>query len=198
MKKFGFFIVLIFSAYLVNSQDFEGGLNVGMTASQVAGDVSSGYNKAGIYAGGFVCYYFDDRNVMLMELNYIQKGSRENPTEDNNYTSYKLNLHYAELPVLYKYIISKHFAVEGGLAYSFFITKKEEYNFQDEVAGKPFNRNNLSFIVGLYYNINQQLRVNIRSNNSILPIRSHASGAKRLFNQGQYNDVLSLGLQIVL
>ncbi len=198
MKKSLIFILMTFFSFLIHAQDFEGGLNIGMTASQVAGDVSSGYNKAGLYAGGFVGYHFDEKNVMLMELNYIQKGSRENPTEDNDFMSYKLNLHYAELPVLYKYIINRHFAVEAGLAYSFFITKKEEYNFQDEVAGKPFNRNNLSFIIGLYYYINEQFRVNIRSNNSILPIRPHTSGATRFFNQGQYNDVLSLGLQIVL
>ena len=66
------------------SQQFGGGLTAGVVGSQVAGDTFSGYNKGGIFAGGFVTLGMGGRSAMQLELAYFQKGSRENPTEENS------------------------------------------------------------------------------------------------------------------
>lgn len=198
MKRIFLAGIISLNLFMVNAQDFEGGIQAGLTASQVQGDITSGYNKAGFYVGAYVNRHISDFSVLQMELNYMQKGSRQTPTEENGYESYKLNLHYAELPLLYKLLLTEKFALEAGLAYGVFITKKELYNGSAAVAETPFNRHNLFFVGGLYYNINERLRVSVRTNNSITPIRPFYSGITRLFNQGQYSDLFSLGLQFTL
>lgn len=198
MRKFILITISVFFISVLNGQDFKGGINLALVGSQVAGDCCSGYHKAGIKVGGYVSYPINRDAMISMELNYVQKGSRQTPTEDNDFQSYKLNLHYAELPFLFQYRIIEQLTAEGGLAYGYFIGKKEEANFQDAVAGKPFNRHNLNFLIGFYYNVTERFRLNLRSNNSILPIRPHTSGATRLFNQGQYSDAICLGVQFEL
>lgn len=177
------------------SQDFKGGITGGLVGSQVAGDCCSGYHKAGLFLGGYVYYELNRSTDLQMELYYIQKGSRQTPDEDNNYQKYVLNLHYAELPVMVRVQLAEKIAADAGLAYAVYITKKEEWNFQDDVSGKPFNRHNLNFIAGIYYLVNDMFRIYLRSNNSITPIRPHVSGATRFFNQGQYSDAICIGVQ---
>ena len=188
--KFKFLIIFIFSVIILNAQEFYGGITAGMTASQVAGDVCSGYDKAGLYAGVYANLKVSKKSVFQLEIDYIQKGSRLVPKEENGYQLYKLNLQYIDVPVLYKYIISKRFTVEIGPVYGVFIKKYEEANFSNELAGKPFNTHNLSVVVGMYYYITDNFMFNLRSSNSVIPIREHTSGATRFFNRGQYNDVL--------
>ena len=188
--KVNFLIIFLLSGFLLNAQEFYGGITAGMTATQVAGDVCSGYDKAGLYAGIYANLKVSKKSVFQLEIDYIQKGSRWVPNEKNDYQSYKLNLQYIDVPVLYKYIISQRFTVEIGPVYGFFIKDYEEANFSNELAGKPFNTHNLSVIVGMYYYITDNFMFNLRSSNSVIPIREHTSGATRFFNRGQYNDVL--------
>jgi hypothetical protein len=200
IKKFLFFGLFISIGILTKAQIFEGGVHIGLTASQVQGDTYAGYNKAGLYLGGYVAYQFSEHSAVQFELDYIQKGSREIPDENETET-YKLNIHYVELPVLYKYLINEKFSVEGGLALGIFISKTEEYNYEEHISEEEFNRFTASLIVGLYYNINEKWRINIRTNDSIIPIRPNIDGlelARRIFDEGQYNDLLSVGVQLTL
>ncbi|MCF8229810.1 MAG: PorT family protein [Bacteroidales bacterium] len=200
IKKHLLSFTLIFFTLFASAQEFEGGVHLGICASQVQGDNFSGYNKAGLYAGAYVAYQFSKHSVAKLELDYIQKGSREIPDE-NEIVTYKLNIHYAEMPLLYEYIINDRFSVEAGLALGVFIAKKEEYDYIPQVRDEDFNRFTLSGIVGLYYHFNETWRVNIRTNNSILPIRPHTNNIDlphRLFDEGQYSDLLSIGLQVTL
>ncbi len=70
----------------VSGQRFKGGLFAGVNASQVAGDISSGYKKLGITFGATVETQLNDRWGLKMELGFSQKGSRENPTDENGNT----------------------------------------------------------------------------------------------------------------
>lgn len=206
------------SSFILKAQRFKGGFIGGMTATQVAGDTYSGYDKAGLFGGCFVnlpfhkktgikkdsivihtndkkkidTLFFDHWTVQ-MELDYIQKGSRKNPNENNNFTSYRLRLNYVEIPILVKYILSDKWAFEAGPAYGVLVHYKEETNYIP-IIGKAFKKNALSAIIGVYYSITNRLKINIRTSNSILPVREHSSGAKRFFNRGQYNDDLCFSL----
>jgi hypothetical protein len=190
-----FYIFTFFIASTIFAQDFHGGVLGGLSTSEVSGDRLQGPHKAGLYLGAFVNRYFSQRSSIQMELDYIQKGSRENPTEENGYQSYLLRLNYIELPLHYKYDFHPKGTLETGLSLGVLVHNYEEANESTDVAGKDdFETLDLSFNIGAYYTLIENLRINIRYSNSLLPIRPHAGGASYHLNQGQYNEVLSFVL----
>lgn len=200
-KKVLYIIILLclLSQKQIFAQKFEGGLTGGLVGSQVAGDPSSGYNKLGVYFGVFASRQFTLKSGAKFEMGYIQKGARENPTEENGNFQYLLRLQYIELPVLYQFTINQRLLLNAGLAYSYLLgTPYEEANFSNSVSGTEFNTHTATFILGLDYRITDALSASFRTNNSITPIREHVSGAKRLFNRGQYSDALTFGLTYYL
>lgn len=196
------FTIIIFASLLAISQaataqtttpTFRGGITGGVVASQVSGDNSAGFNKLGLYVGPFANFNLREKLLFQMEISYIQKGSRENPTEENNYYSYRLKLDYIELPFMFRYSYSDKLDFEVGLAYSVLIRTYEEFN-QQEVDDRPFNTHNSSLIAGIYYKLDDTWSVNFRTSNSITPIRKHKSGQTYRLNFGQTNNLLTLGL----
>jgi hypothetical protein len=194
--KFPLIIVLsLFLHFSSFSQQFEGGLMGGLLGSQVAGDPSSGYNKLGGYLGIFAKRQFTLKSAAQLEMYYIQKGARENPTDENGNFQYLLRINNIEIPLLYIFKINKHLELSVGIAYTLLIgTPYEEANYSTSVPDTPFNTHSATFILGIDYFINENLSATFRTNNSMTPIRPHASGASRLFNHGQYSDALTLGL----
>jgi hypothetical protein len=170
-------------------------LHAGLVGSQVAGDLFSGYNKAGISAGGWVSLQTAPNTAFQMELSYIQKGSRENPDyEKERFDFYLMRLGYAELAFLYRMIYSEKLNFETGLGMNFLIHHYERYNSEELTSG--FAKNNLAFILGLSYNLNERLRVNFRTNNSLFTIRSERVNGDvwRLWDHGQFSDALVFSL----
>lgn len=184
----------------VNGQNFKGGVNLGLVGSQVAGDRFSGFNKAGITGGAWVSLQTAVHTEFRMELNYIQKGSRENPDyEVDKMDFYIMRLGYVELPILYRMIYSEKLNFEVGPAMDFLLHHYERFN-SEELDGVDFAKSNLCLIIGLSYNLNERLRVNFRTNNSILSIRTERVDGDvwRFFEHGQYNDALVFGLYYTL
>jgi hypothetical protein len=96
------------------SQTFKTGLTFGVNTSQISGDNLSGFRQFGISAGGFAKINIDEKKSLQFEILFLQKGSRKNPDPDeNDYTSYKLRLNYASVPLLYK-MKYNHLVVEIG------------------------------------------------------------------------------------
>ncbi|MBN1338137.1 MAG: PorT family protein [Bacteroidales bacterium] len=194
-----FILILVFfiPGWLV-SQEFNGGILAGMCGSEISGDRLEGPNKAGIYAGGFVNIYITEKSSFQMELDYIQKGSRDNP-DSLSYESYLLRLNYIELPVHYKYDFRERWTLETGLSYGVLISKYEEVNTIEQVNAYPeFKNGDLSFNIGMFYSLTDRLRLNIRYSNSIRAVRPHSGGQTYKWNQGQYNEVLSFTLHFDL
>jgi hypothetical protein len=168
----------------------------GIVGSQVAGDTYSGYNKAGVFAGGFVNLQISPRSVFQMELEYFQKGSRRNPNpEKGEYDEYLFRASYVELPVLYQFVVNKRFQLEAGPSVGFFINYFEEYN-GDEITSNTPARLTLQINVGLNVNLTQRLKVNFRTNNSLFNIRSKnvTGDVWRFWGYGQFHDSLVLSL----
>jgi hypothetical protein len=188
-------LIFLLSASVARSQNFNGGLMFGVAGTQVAGDTYYGFHKAGIFAGGFVNYQVSEHSMFQMELEYFQKGSRENPDSTNNYDQYLFRVNYVELPILYQYIFAKRFKVEFGPSAGFLINYYEEKN-EYEIHQNPNPPAKLTFQLnaGLYVFITSRLMFSIRTNNSMLNIRSdNATGdILRIFpgNYGQFNDCL--------
>lgn len=179
----------------VFGQSFKGGIHAGLVGSQVAGDLFSGYNKAGISAGGWVGLQISPNSTFQMELSYIQKGSRENPDyEKEKFDSYIMRLGYVELPFLYRMIYSDKLNFETGLGMNFLLHHYERYNSEELFS--PFAKSNLCFILGLSYNLNERLKVNLRTNNSLFSIRTDRVNGDvwRFFDHGQFSDALVFSL----
>jgi hypothetical protein len=191
-------LILTLSAFGLKGQQFNGGIMAGVAGTQVAGDTFYGFHKAGIFAGGFVNLQFTEHSVMQMELEYFQKGSRENPDSANNYTQYLFRVNYIELPVLYQYIASKRFKIEVGPSAGFLVGWYEERDEYEIKGGNRPAKVTLQINAGLYVNLTEHFMVNLRTNNSLLNIRSdNATGdVLRIFpgNYGQFNDSLVLSL----
>ncbi|MGE5384183.1 MAG: porin family protein [Omnitrophica WOR_2 bacterium] len=188
------FILCTVFATSAHSQNFKGGVHGGLVGSQVAGDLHSGYNKAGISAGGWVSLAFTPRSVFQMELSYVQKGSRENPKEKNGFNSYLMQLGYVEMPFLYRMIYSEKLNFEAGPSMNFLIHHREEYNQDPLTSG--FAKNNLCLIIGLSYNLSDRLKFDFRTDNSILSIRTERVNGDvwRFFDYGQFSDALIFSL----
>lgn len=193
MKTRHLIFLLLLVPGIAVAQKIEGGLLAGINATQVAGDVASGYNKAGITFGGFAGFRINDHTEFRMELAFSQKGSRMNPTDENP-QQYLLRVNYIDIPFLYRYHYNTKLTFEGGLSYGYLIDHYEEADYYTAVSATEFNNHALNIIVGLSYGLSPRFSANFRSINSLIPIRPHASGVKRLFNSGQYNDVLTLSI----
>jgi hypothetical protein len=193
-----FLFIFIVSAFTVSSQKFNGGMMAGIAATQVAGDTYNGFRKAGIFFGGFVNYEVGKHSAFQMELEFFQKGSRVNPDSSNNYNQYLFRTNYVELPVLYQYRINKRFKLEAGPSMGVLISWYEERYSEEIKGGIPPARVTLQINAGFYVYITERLTFNLRTNNSILNIRSeNATGdVIRFFpgNYGQFNDCLAFSL----
>jgi hypothetical protein len=189
-------LIFIFSTIYSNAQVFNGGMMAGIVASQVAGDNYSGFHKAGLFAGAFVNLQIADHSALQMELEYFQKGSRENPTKKNNYAQYLFRTSYIEMPLLYQYIINNRIKVEAGPSIGFNTGYYEEIDSYEQKDGIQPAKLSYQINVGLYVALTKNLMVNIRTNNSILNIRSRNTDGDvhRFFDYGQYNDSLVLSV----
>ncbi len=188
--------ILLFSFLIisvsVHAQQFRGGVKAGLVGSQVAGDTYSGYNKAGINPGGWVSLATGVKSEIQMEIGYIQKGSRENPDpKRDKFDAYIMQLGYVELPFLYRYQYSEMFGFEAGLAMNFLLHHREKFNGYPTI-GSPFRGHNLCFAGGLSVRINDLLRINIRTDNSLFSIRKNrvTGDVWRFWGYGQFSDAL--------
>ncbi|MFA8299030.1 MAG: outer membrane beta-barrel protein [Hyphomicrobiales bacterium] len=190
------FLTLSSISSLVFAQKFSGGVIGGVTASQVAGDNYSGYLKPGINVGTWLGLELTERSSLQMELSYIMKGSLFSVTKSDQ-LSYKLNLNYLQVPVLFQYRILDKIQVEGGLAASFLISHYEEYDKQ-ELESENFKAISLSFLFGVSYQITDRVKLALMTNNDLTPIRKvgvRGSGTTRFGgDHGQFNDLLVFNL----
>jgi len=194
MKQFFLLLLSIGFTFSSTAQKFEGGLMLGLVGSQVAGDLYSGYNKAGVNAGGWISLKASPKSVFRMELAYIQKGSRENPdAEKNQFSTYIMRLGYVELPVLYRYIYNDRIELETGLGMNFLIHQSEERDGMG-TTGSPFSGQNLCFLAGISVNINEKIKIGIRTDNSLFSIRKErvTGDVWRFWDHGQFSDALVL------
>jgi len=195
MKKLAV-LLMIFIPVFAFSQGFFGGCRGGITGTQVQGDNYSGFDKAGITAGFIVGIPIGDYADFQTELLFVQKGSRKNPTK-NDPTKYIMRLNYVEMPFLYRRQLKEKYGFEAGLSFGVLL-KTEDVEFDENgvlPSRTPFEKYEFAGHAGIFYNINESNRVNLRYSHSILPIRPHQGGATYILNQGQYNLVLALTLE---
>jgi hypothetical protein len=185
------FLYLFFIFSYSYAQQIRGGIIAGVSPSQVSGDRLSGFNKVGLTGGLLAKTALSEKVDMEIELLYVQKGSRKPIDPDNNdYEEYKLELNYAEVPLIFQYHFNEKWIFDAGISYGRLIFSRESDEHGEFPVSLPFKKNELSINGGINYFLFRNVMMNWRISNSVLPIRPHVSGAQFRLNRGQYNTVL--------
>jgi len=196
MKK-TLFGLLLCLPILLQAQVFNGGILAGGLVSQVDGDTWQGYNKFGFYGGGLVSLKISPHSTLQMEMAYIQKGMRQNAdTVTNMGTTYLTRLHYLEIPLLYQFTFAKRLQFEIGPAMDVFLGSYDEVDGLEANTLVSYRPVSLCGIIGASGFITPHLKATFRFNYSLMSTSSDDVTGQRkiLFEEGQYNNVLSLGL----
>ena len=203
MKKINCFSLLALLFFfllpgILKSQDdkgqrlFHGGVLGGITATQVHNDISGGFNKVGLYAGVYLQTHFADRWKAELGMNYAGKGAREVSRDKNDvFNKYVMRLGYLEFPLVIKFNLKK-WDFELGPSFGFLLFGKEFDQYGEQNSPTAFKKYELAGIVGVNFMANEKLGFNLRSQTSILPIRTPNDNVYYTIGQAQYNIVLSL------
>jgi len=187
--------ILLISLVLISvnlfSQNFKGGIIVGISTSQVSGDNLGGYHKAGLCIGVFTLLPINYIAHLKMEMNFIQKGSNNPKILKNEIPD--ISTSYLEVPISVNYYQNEITALEIGAQVAFLLssTDNDIYGPQQSELFNPFNKLDIGVFIGMNYHITDKIILNSRMSNSIIPIRSHPSNVTYYLNRGQYNSLLS-------
>ena len=206
-KKLGHILLLLLICFISLSvtekgfaQAFKAELTFGVMGTQVSGDDLSGFNKAGIYAGAGIRTRFNDRSGAGFRMLFFQKGSRmplKNDGTDSAY--YLLRLNYLEVPLMFRYSISKKLYAEAGPSLGYlFKSYEEDENGPLSMRGRPFYKFDFSAMLTLGFHLTDQLDLMMLYGQSLVPVREHESMAVYRLNAGQYNSELGFCLLLTL
>jgi hypothetical protein len=214
MKRAIMLVITLLPSVLY-AQRFKAGLLVGITTTQVDGDTYAGYNKLGFVAGGFIAsqLFWNPEGdwSAAFEITYIQKGSRKVPRPDKgDYSFYKLNLNYVEVPILARYSFfvpdsacSKklRLQIEGGISTGVLVQWEEENTNGPVTGGVPFEKVDISTVLGLSYAFSRSAFFNTRYEYSAFPVRKgpisqyYQNWTYKFLKPGYYNNVLLFSLR---
>ncbi len=187
--------VVLFCGILSNNssaQNFGGGLIAGVSTSQVAGDRLGGFNKIGLLAGAYTNLKIKENLKLQFEIIYIEKGSRNPNIHKINIA--EITLSYVEVPISINLQQKENLGVEVGILPAFLINAEMNDYFSEIEIDPAFEKYDFGVFAGINYHITDNIILNTRISNSIIPIRPHVSGATNGWNKGQYNTVLSFAI----
>lgn len=172
--------------------NFRSGIRLGLCTSQIDGDNYGGYNKVGLTGGGLIATPVSKRLDVQLEINYCNRGSRDPADpEKGKFNSYRINLHYIDIPLLVM-IQTWKFKFEFGITNGIFIASKEEDEFglvTNSVFN--FNRYELALNAGANLLITKNWIFNVRYHRSVLPIANERVIVPGFgFLGGSYNDAI--------
>jgi hypothetical protein len=200
IKKFAIILSCGFLTFSIQAQDFGGGVILGLSTSQVGGDDLAGFHKAGLLLGVFANKSITELLSFQMEMTYIQKGSNNpnmnNPEHPNLLPD--ISLSYIEVPLLLQYHQSDKLKIEGGVLTAYLVDGYyNDFNGKMPNAINPFISYDIGLLLGIDYKYSENISLNTRIGNSILPIGSEDYENQVPYNsskKGKYNSVLSFAL----
>ncbi len=170
MRKLIPLLALLLAGLTLSAQKFGGSAYAGMTASQLNGDGLGGFDLPGARLG--VATYLKASNSLKisLELAFLQKGSRDVPSDSS--TFYKARLNMVELPLMFEYNIGD-LAFEAGPALDILVSSREESNGFELNSDPPFENISLAAIAGVSYYFGPRWHINFRVNHSITSVRTN-------------------------
>ncbi|MBO4328349.1 MAG: PorT family protein [Bacteroidales bacterium] len=206
MKKTLFLIAVVLLALAAKpgqAQSFDGGLTAGVVASQIDGDGYGGFHQLGWTGGFFVRIPSDGPGSWQMELRYTLLGAHSDVKEvDNGMLPMDVRLHYTELPILYRYDLSKcslngtpldFITLEAGLSAVFLISGRQSTDFEDPDDERPWLPISALGHLGVQIDLDKHWGVNLRYLHSVTPCRWNLNSPS-LFYGHQYNVALTASL----
>ena len=160
---------------------FKAGVSIGLNLAQIDGDHQFGYDKRGlgygIRGGVAVRKNFD----IMTELLYVQKGASPKSTQAFDSRKAEIELKYAEVPLLFSYHFKKNdlgfykWTIQAGASYgrllksTSVVTKKSMLDSMAtlSLSQENYKKKDISFIIGLTYNIRSNLGINVRHSVSL-------------------------------
>ena len=195
MKQFYLIVLLLTIVSLRGfSQRFEGGVLVGLNASQVDGDNYSGYHKPGIALGGYVQTNLSRTVYAGMELKFAQKGSRNiDSLATDGQIKYIMRLNYVDLPVYLGFRTGERISLLVGVSPGYLIsgTEYNDYGKLTEQDQKAFSEFDLQGLLGFRFQFTKRLFVDLRGAYSVLPIRKQKGDPLWYWRSNQFNNLLS-------
>lgn len=191
-------LLLCLLPYQVFGQaEFSGGLIAGGVASQVSGDALAGWDKYGFTGGAYVHVAYNESWGTWIGMQYMAKGSAKQADPDNgDFNQFSLILNYIEMPVMVTRLKgSWRFGL--GPSVGLLISQKQEFNGIEYPLNPEFRTFDISGAISVVRNLGDKFSIELRGNTSIIPTRPAPAVANPLsyYEQGNYNQVLMLGLQ---
>jgi len=194
--------IVITTNMFSQEKGFKAGIMFGAVASQVDGDMLMGYNKGGLQTGIFLTNKLNKTNGFSIEMKFIQKGSFVNHQDSINPANnryYKLRLNYVEVPFLYNLYLKKKFMLEVGAGFAYLISSREDKDGNGSMPPDPeFKKFDFPFVFGVCYFPWEKFHLDFRYSYSMVAIRDHPAHQTFYFNRGQYNNLLSFGMYLML
>lgn len=172
--------LLLFLAFfpllLLAQPRFRAGAVLGLTASQIDGDLSAGYNKLGFQAGLRAIARLKGRTEASMEILFSQRGCQnELIPSDYDPNPFALTVNYIEVPIQWHY---KDWLIEydeekfnyykvsfnAGLSYGRLFTTKvdDEFDWLSGIAPEYLKKDDLSIVLGANFFATRHLGFTVR------------------------------------
>lgn len=198
LLKYIYFLLLVLMFNPCFSQNINIGASAGVNASQVSGDGYGGFNKAGLIVGLYSDFDISPTFNMQFEINYSQKGSRRNPnTSEGDTEFFLMRMDYIEVPVLLR-VQKDRFTYEAGFYYGQLVNsylEDENGPFEIPPQWNQFKENDFGGLIGINFNFTENIIMNWRFSNSVVPFRKYNSGESFRFDSGMFHHYLSFTLR---
>ena len=176
-------VLLTLAGVGLRAQSFDGGLIAGAVTSQVDGDGYAGFHQLGCTGGFFGRIPTDGPSSWQLELKYSLYGAHSDSKEvEYGMNPMDIRLHYIEIPVLYRYDLSR-FNVNGkaldfitleiGLSGDFLIRGTQSADLEDNFDNAAWLPFSVTGDIGLQFDLSEHLGLNVRSMTSLTPCRLH-------------------------
>lgn len=175
-------IALFCTLQLAAQPRFKAGIVAGVTASQIDGDLSAGYNKLGLQGGLRVIARLHKKTEASVEFLFSQRGAQRELVKNKfGDPQYPVALNYVEVPLQWHY---KDWLIEGenesdnyykmsfniGLSYGRLIGTRLKDGPENPFYGLVpdyIKKNDFSFVIGFNFFAGKHLGFTARYNRSI-------------------------------
>lgn len=160
---------------------------IGFSASQIEGDELKGFKKMGVTAGvgAMVDLGRDDMWKMSVEAKFSQRGASNNTGDP--YSIYDFTLNYVDIPAMLHFKDPYGGMVIGlGLSYGRLVRqphgllKYDPNSFAPDTSDFTFLHNDLAFVGDIRFDVWKGLKLNIRYQYSILPVKRNWAFTKHI------------------
>ncbi|MEA3450955.1 MAG: outer membrane beta-barrel protein [Bacteroidota bacterium] len=170
MKKLITIIAILLSFSNIYAQLFDGGIDFGLSASQIDGDGRGGYHRLGPVFNVYATININSEWKINSGIGYVMKGAYTG----SKYEYFATNLNYAEIPLLVEYKPFNNVSFSAGFAYAYLFKgiQKTTFTIFDENDLNLLN-NEMSLLVSFNYFFNDKMTLRLSTNYSLFPITNY-------------------------